>query len=76
MFCPALRSCLFISLICVLLAEMDSSFKPDRPDNDPSTAFGTETLAEGYGPRGLRKYPDFEDGHACRGSRRWEVFKG
>jgi hypothetical protein len=25
---------------------MDSSFNADRPDNDLSTAFGTETLAE------------------------------
>jgi len=46
MFCPALQSCLFVSLICVLLAEMDSSFNADRPDDDLSTAFGTETLAE------------------------------
>src|SRR3954469_16634958 len=45
MFCPALRFCLFVPLICVLLAEMDS-FNADRPDDDLSTAFGTETLAE------------------------------
>ena len=46
MFYPALRSCLFVFLICVPLAKMDSSFNADRPDDDLSTAFGTETLAE------------------------------
>jgi hypothetical protein len=46
MFCPALRSCLFVFLICVLLAKVDSSFSADRPGDDLSTAFGTETLAE------------------------------
>ena len=30
----------------MLLAEIDSSFNADRPDDDLSTAFGTETLAE------------------------------
>jgi hypothetical protein len=28
------------------LAEIDSSFNADRPDDDLSAAFGTETLAE------------------------------
>ena len=28
------------------MAEIDSSFNADRPDDDLSTAFGTETLAE------------------------------
>ena len=28
----------------MLLAEIDSSFNADRPDDDLSTAFGTETL--------------------------------
>ena len=46
MFCPALRSCLFVFLICLLLAKMDSSFNADRPDDDLSTAFGTEILAK------------------------------
>ena len=45
-FYLALRSCLFIFVICVLPAEMDSSFDADRPDADLSTTFGTETLAE------------------------------
>ena len=30
----------------MLLVEIDSSFNADRPDDDLSTAFGTETLAE------------------------------
>src|SRR5947209_5126038 len=58
MFCPALRSYLFISLICVLLAEMDSAFNADRPDDDLSTAFGAETLAEGdMVPEGFANTP-------------------
>jgi hypothetical protein len=45
-FCSVHRFCLFASVICVPLAEMDSSFDADGPDDDLSTAFGTETLAE------------------------------
>jgi hypothetical protein len=45
-FCLAIRSCLFVFVICVLPVEMDSSFDADRPDDDLSTAFSTETLAE------------------------------
>jgi hypothetical protein len=30
----------------VLLSEIDSSFNADRPDDDLSTAFGAEILAE------------------------------
>jgi hypothetical protein len=41
---------------------MDSSFNADRPNDDLSTVFGTETLAERHDTRGLRKYAEFEDG--------------
>ena len=46
-FCPALRSRLFVFLICVLLAKMDCSFDANQPYNDLSTAFSTETLTKG-----------------------------
>jgi hypothetical protein len=49
---------------------MDSSFNADRPNDDLSTVFGTETLAERHDTRGLRKYAEFEDGYA------WEVISG
>lgn len=32
----------------MLLAKIDSSFDADGPDDDLFTAFGTETLAEGF----------------------------
>jgi hypothetical protein len=32
--------------MCALLAKKDSPFHADRPNDDLSTAFGTETLAE------------------------------
>jgi hypothetical protein len=32
-FCPALRFCLFVFLICVLLAKMNSSFDADGSED-------------------------------------------
>jgi hypothetical protein len=55
---------------------MDSSFNTDGPDDDLSTAFGTEALAErAMIPEGFNKYAEFEDGYACGGNRWWKIFE-